>query len=229
MHNVVSISLILAVALTVTIRTDHLNDDFVSPYWRARSGFKIAKVDKRVLPKARRVVNAFSSRYKNKLLRETLKSVNIVGIFRIGKMNYSGSYRRNTIVLKVPMRHSDFYLERVLHHEYSSILLNKYSMPWKDKLKWKQSSDVYGGKKLRNYYLRNSQGARSEHKSLLRKGFLTPYSATTFENDFNILAEYLFMKPRHFKYLAKKYPKIRIKRDIAIRYYCKLKVRISCN
>lgn len=219
----------LALGHDVTIRTDHESRDFVHPGWRYKTGFQMRKIDSRQISKARMVVTSFSSRYDERLLRKSLASVNIVKDFRIGKSIYSGTYWKNKIILKVPRAHSIYYLERVLHHEYSSILLRKYPLSRSDKRLWSRNSARYGGRKLRDYYLRNGKGSRTERKSLLRQGFLTPYSATTFENDFNILAEYIFMKPERFKYLARIYPRIRVKRAIAIKYYCKLGAKIKCN
>ena len=228
MHNIISISLILAVVSTLMIRTDYQSRSFVNPNWRSVSGFKIKKINNSELPKVKRVVKTFSSKYKASLIKNTLNTINIVGYFKVGRSNYGGSYWRDSIILKSSgPRHSPYYLERILHHEYSSILINRYPLHTKDQVIWNFGG--YGGKKLRDYYLRNGVDSKTERKSLLRKGFLTPYSSTSFENDFNIFAEYIFLKPSWLKHLASKYPKIRIKRAIAIKYYCNIGAKIKCN
>jgi len=54
--------------------------------------------------------------------------------------------------------------------------------------------------------------------SLRERGFLRSYGTTTFEHDFCSYVRTLFSQPERLEVLAARYPRVRRKRDVCVRY-----------
>ena len=155
----------------VPIRTDIDNPGFLSEYWKNIYGsrLKMKKIRRADLPKLYRVVRSFEKRYPSSLIKKTLKAIHVVRQYRVDNMSFSGTYFDNVIILKSNgPRYDHAYLVRILHHEYSSILMEYRPFPKKE---WISISGKYGKYGDEDYFLKNSGNARNEKIEFFKKGF----------------------------------------------------------
>lgn len=103
-----------------------------------------------------------------------------------------------------------------MHSEFSSILMKNYSFPenaWQSK---NPSNFQYVGNGRDMLGTGNSY---SQTPELLTKGLICEYAQASVEEDFNMMAYWLFTKPNELKALAKKYPIINSKLLLVINFY----------
>ena len=72
-----------------------------------------------------------------------------------------------------------------------------------------------------------TRGCRNTNSSLFNKGFLSQYSRTSYENDFNMYAEFLFINREYLQSLSRKYPLINLKYQAVKKFYADLGVVID--
>jgi len=112
-----------------------------------------------------------------------------------------------------------------IHHELSSLLLKRHSFyinPWEDfnprgfKYLFDRSEthrdivDIYDNISL--------TGTEDDYK----KGFVTDYGQTNFENDFNEYSAMIFTYPEKFKKIMNQYPRVRGKFKVWLEFYQKI-------
>jgi len=199
----------------IIVRTDIDTNDFSTKYWN--SAYRVERVKKNQFPKVCFAVESFYKKYPI-LIDKNLVSINVVNDIRYReRITMSGTYKNGVIYLKSQHSgHTAEYLEKILHHEFSSIMTKTYPFPWG--IEWVGAS----AKRYNFDYTVLEVGrydARDERHELLRDGFVNVYAARDFENDFNMCAEYLWTMPKRFKELGRKYPRIETKRRLIKKYY----------
>ena len=111
-----------------------------------------------------------------------------------------------------------------MHSEFSSILFHNYNFP---KAKWaalNPKSFKYVGRGPDMLEEKNLYG---QNDLLLRQGFLVKYSQASMEEDFNMIVRWLFIKPKELEIVANKYPIIKAKRDLVIKFYESIDARLA--
>ena len=161
----------------------------------------------------------FLKKYPKRLIRKTLKNIYFCrGLSFYGIKRFAGAYYGNKIWGEQRKRGSsrEFY-EKMLHHEYSSVLLKKHKYKFPKK-RWLRisGSGYYGGD-----FTCPLGGAWHHTRAMRQDGFLYCYSKTNFENDFNVLAEsYLHTGgERMMQGATRNYPNLRAKLEIIKDYY----------
>lgn len=162
------------------------------------------------------VVRRFLSAYPVELLRQNLTAIYLASRFQFYGKNYGGTSFQSSIYLACPENAPDEFLLARLHSEFSSILLRKHAFP---KEAWRQLLPPqfrYLGSGVamlgqRNLYAQDSR--------LLADGFIVRYAQSSLENDFNMMADWLFTKPAKLDALCRKYPLLRQKRDLVVQFY----------
>jgi hypothetical protein len=212
----------LSTEYRISINTNIRSHGFLPKEWKSQYGsdLKISSIHKHELPKIRKVIHTFKKSYPSELLKRTLKSVHLVGKYRLKNMVFSGTYFDNIIVLKsAGDNYTHKYLVRILHHEYSSILMEYRYFPKREWLAVSGKYGVYGSDK---YFLINSSNARDEKAKFFKKGFLTYYGTTSFTEDVNTYAEFFFMTKKRLIRIGNKHPRVRKKTEIMTKFYCGL-------
>ena len=113
------------------------------------------------------------------------------------------------------------YIEKTIHHEFSSILLNNYETLFNYE-EWNEINGtdfVYHDKLGGVESLKNGTAGTNLIDTLNSKGFLTEYSMSTLENDFNMISESLFCPDREFWKSVRRHEKLRKKVDLVIEFY----------
>jgi hypothetical protein len=175
--------------------------------------------------RSKSIIKKGLDKYPAALLRKTLQKVYIENSVSMGGMKVGGTYcykpGQSFIYLAnegINVGYTDFFIERALHEEYSSILLRTYPNIWSDK-DWEQANP-----KGFKYRYEVSEGYKTignieYDPSLYAEGFINQYSETLLENDFNAIASRLLVGDAQLWQIARQYRAIKIKVDLVINFY----------
>ena len=177
--------------------------------------------------KATIAVKNFVKKYPKSFFKGQLSS-----IFLMRDLNFYGSYwgatyKWDRIYISYNSRDGDTirFVTRELHHELSSILIENHSFP---KYEWVRTTKGYYTSKNEGIDQAGKIGSgRGERRSLLKRGILTTYGASDFENDVNIYAEYIFVLPKKLDKHCKKYPRVAKKAKLIKEFYCSVDKRFD--
>jgi len=159
-------------------------------------------------------VAAAFSKIPDEVLEKELKNVYIVGTLKFNRQSFTGTNSRTDIYI---VGGNQQETEKTFHHEFSSILLRNYA-GYDFQLHWKKiSPELLGGNSAAAVKAGYNSVALNE--GLMEKGYLTAYSLSNWENDFNMYAENIFSGGKQFWQLADKYPKAMEKVKLVIRFY----------
>lgn len=157
--------------------------------------------------------------YKPQTIKKYLKTIVICEKLRADNEKWvRGTYnlKQKSLFIEVDRETDD--LEYVFHHEFNSILLLTNKNLKNIISKWHQSTHKeYGKVRVDN----SKSDWEGKHIAIRRLGFLFPYSTTSFENDFNVMAAYY--KSGYLKHILKsvsyRYPLIKNKYKIIKTFY----------
>ena len=205
--------------------------------WRAEPFFAAAKpIDPSQQARARALVTRAIQRYPGSLITNTLLRVYVVGELTFFKnIPFGGTASDKAVYLAVQPESAGFtdrFITETFHREYSTLLLNLYlkhldQSAWNavnangfrylGANSWERAKGKDGGAKAIESGAKSlSPQAGGEY---LNEGFLSEYSKSSLENDFNEYAAALFMNEAEFQERVAKYPVVRKKRDLALRFY----------
>jgi len=161
-------------------------------------------------------------KYPEEVLQKNIIRVYAFKYLEFYGTEYGGTSSSNAVYMTndgIENGYSDDYVERVFHHEFSNILMRNYP-EYLDKDAWYKLNgpDFSYGTGGVDALLNNTSS--SEFDSIYNNsGFLTQYSVSAFEEDFNTMCEYLFCPKYEIKEIIKNYESIRMKFDITIKFY----------
>ncbi|MFN8291190.1 MAG: hypothetical protein U0U70_13115 [Chitinophagaceae bacterium] len=159
------------------------------------------------------VINAMY-KYPVSVWGSELNVVYIVGKLRFNREYFTGTNSENIVYIGTDGNNE---IEKTFHHEFSSILLRNHP----DMLfeyKWKElSPELLAG----NSAAAVKAGLYSVDydPKLLEKGYLSPYSLSNWENDFNMYAENIFAGGARFWKIADAYPRVMAKVKLIVQFY----------
>lgn len=178
---------------------------------------RCSKPAKRIARKIPWEMRIFKRTYNDWVLNKILKKVVFCGKLKRGSILWMrGTYlegKAGTIWIEIDRRDDT---QAILHHEMSSLLL--HSLPWGVKYTFRREWVQWSN---RNYNLDHDNREYTVKPLLQRDGFLYDYCLTSFENDFNVVAQFHFtswLKVRLTR-ASTYYPKIKKKRDMMLKLY----------
>jgi hypothetical protein len=167
------------------------------------------------------------TKYAPELLRQNLRAVYWLKKMSFYDVGYGGTNSSDALYLTnngISMGYTDNYLEQTFHHEFSSILLRNYASLF-DTAGWKEAN-------ARNFdyndpedgvgAIRNNASSQDLDTSLCKRGMLTQYAMSSLENDANTVAQNIFCPSPGFWDIVDRFPRIRRKVTILIRFYNKI-------
>lgn len=179
-----------------------------------------AQVDSSEAKRALPVLERFADAYDPAVLHENLTDIYLMGELHCYGKGYGGSNYANSIYVRVGTQaqgYSDEILLAVLHEEFSSILFRRYTFPARQ---WQAAAG--NGFQYRNDWVHAlGEGGLEDvlPTHALAHGFLTRYSQTSLENDFNEYAGWLFAWPDRLCKYASQYAAIAHKAKLAAEFY----------
>ncbi len=206
----------------IPIRTA-VEDDMFPESWRGGD----AKASAESLPafeKARsiRLVEMAFTKYPKEVLQPNLKRVYILRTMSFFGMTYGGTNSLDTVYLSnrgVDYGYTDLYIEESFHHEFSSILLrnNRRSL---DIRAWTNCNDPEVKYQGNGTDALQSGMADTRYRDEWHDlGFLAQYATASVEEDFNMMAEGMFGGDPRFWRAVDKFPRIRKKFDLILKFY----------
>ncbi|MFN8575672.1 MAG: putative zinc-binding metallopeptidase [Candidatus Sericytochromatia bacterium] len=130
-------------------------------------------------------------------------------------VSYAGTNSRDAVYLDVGFND----IEKTFHHEVSSILLRNNSDKF-DRYDWNKLSR--GASTSSANAINHGLNSTKYNPELFSKGFLTDYSMSNAENDFNMYAENIFAGGKEFWDIVDSNPIVKEKTDIVINFYNKI-------
>lgn len=152
----------------------------------------------------------------NFLFKENVKNVHLVGNLSCFGVNYDGTNSRDSLFIGITKNNE---VEKTFHHELSSILLRNNPGDI-DQYKWNSLSR--GQNSSSSDAIKDGLSSVQLNPSLFEKGFLTSYSMSNPENDFNMYAENIFSGGKQFWDIVDKNLKVAEKTKIVVDFYEKL-------
>lgn len=169
-----------------------------------------------------RVISGAMSKYPPALLKASLKRVYIVRDVQIYGVPTGGTWSWDSVYIAnngVRAGYSDEYLKGTFHHELSSVLMSKH---WEQ---FPQSEWSDANPPGFQYRSSGAEAVRRGHSSqvldvkLNQMGFLSQYSTADMQEDFNTIAQQLFMGKSSFWNAVDRNKRLKDKVDLAIRFY----------
>lgn len=166
-------------------------------------------------------------KYPKNFILKHLKAIFIPGILKLYNVEVGGTLFQSWIYISATPD-SDFFgslmYEKILHHEFSSIVMDSAAFPVDKWCAINEPSFKYLAKTIDIVYATKGK-SRNEKKSAqqwYKLGFVHSYGMSSIHNDFNMYAELAMAEPKKLIQLVKQYPKIREKTQILVDFYSNL-------
>jgi len=177
------------------------------------------------IDRARSILNRGLAKYPPGVL-----AANLQGVYALAELRYrgvvtSGTNSRTCMYLKLGSERAGFtstHIEGVLHAEFSSILLRNHS-GFLDTKAWQAANPEgfhYMGDGVEA--VKQGKAGLKSAEPLLEQGFLSEYSRSTMENDFNGMVMRLFTGDATVWAMAERYPRIQTKLGLTLAFYRQL-------
>ncbi|MBK8608276.1 MAG: hypothetical protein IPN82_16230 [Chitinophagaceae bacterium] len=155
--------------------------------------------------------------YPDELLQKNISTIFVAGTIRCYGVSYYGTNSNKNIYIALQGNQE---VLQTFHHEFSSILLRNYPAYF-NKTAWlRLSPELFNTSSAKAIKAGYSQTVFDS--SMLAKGYISSYSLSNYENDFNLYAEHLLSGSKTFWEYVDRYEKIRKKTDLIIEFYHKL-------
>lgn len=168
------------------------------------------------------IVDQALAKYPPPVLSMHLKKVYVVGRLDYFGVATGGTNSRTAVYLANNGKYRSTAIESVFHAEFSSILLRNHPQHL-DTRAWEAINPVgfrYRGNGVKA--IQQGQAGQKLDPALHENGFMVEYAMSNLENDFNSIADRLFMGDAAFWRVAEQYPKVMSKTDLAIAFYTKV-------
>jgi len=164
-------------------------------------------------------------KYPVYVLEKNLKCIYITGYLNFYGVRYGGTNSNECLYLAnegVQKGYTDFYLEQLFHHEFSSILLRNYGK-WFDSKEWlNYTKHEFKEGTSGVDAIKNGTNKLDFDEELCQKGILYQYALSNLENDFNSYAENLFCPRKEFWKVVEQYPNVKQKLFLITEFYNQL-------
>jgi hypothetical protein len=166
-----------------------------------------------------RIGNTALKKYPKWVPEKHLDKIYFLDSLEVNGIPYGATYVKDCIFIIYDPEADSVFAEQFIHHEFSSILLNKYYNRFNEG-KWEKTNQnkfdyLDGGgpeaiqEKLTSKY----------SLTLFKRGFIMEYATASVEEDFNCMAESLFACYDHFWPNVEKYRRLRKKLKQTISFY----------
>jgi len=182
------------------------------------------------IDRSKEILNKAMKKYPKDLLASNLDAIYVVHRLKYKGISASGTNsRRNVYVANRGSREgfTDSWIEGTFHAEFSSILLRNFPQHL-DKDAWKKANVApfkYGKSGVQA--VKQKKSRKVFDASLHTEGFLFEYAKSTLENDFNSIAEQLFLGNGRFWSVVDKHQRIEEKTNLLVAFFHKIDTLFS--
>lgn len=149
------------------------------------------------------ILKQFITSYNKEFLKNNIQEIRLSYPLTYNGVEVGGVSNGNKILINIAPHDRDFYL-KAINHEFSSNILKK--LHYTNIMAWRKLSGSYN--ESPSYFRRcltDGNFYRENSEENYSNGFLTNYSLTNPENDFNVYAERIFTNDSALKYYSSKY------------------------
>lgn len=209
----------------VLVLTSPSQEAFPEAWRKAPVSARGEKLPEARISQARDILKTALNKHPAAVLQANLKAVYVLSQLRYRGVVTSGTNSRTCVYVKLGDPQAGYtpaHVEGTFHAELSSILIRNHPQ-FLDKEAWQQANPScfqYLGDGV-EAVKQGKAGVKTE-TALLEKGFLSQYACSTLENDFNGLTIRLFAGDATLWTLARQYPRIQTKLEIALSFYRQL-------
>ncbi|MCP4114701.1 MAG: hypothetical protein GY737_04725 [Desulfobacteraceae bacterium] len=201
----------------------HVNNNFVLPPWnKPPFNGKATQISDFELCRFVRLLPGLLARYPASVISENINGIALCEALEFYEVEYGGTSLAKTLYLTSKGRRmgfTDMYLRELFHHEMSSLLMSQFPFDYR---KWSESNPAdFQYKKTtaeRLNAIKHDRDGAGEARGY-REGFLSRYSQSSLENDFNVYAENIFVYPGKMENLIAQYPNIKAKYLLVKEFY----------
>ncbi|MCS7078338.1 MAG: hypothetical protein NZ455_16620 [Bacteroidia bacterium] len=171
-------------------------------------------------------------KYPAAVLKKNLKRIYLVGYLSFYGVKFGGTNSNDCLYLCNEGSHrgyTDFYLEQIFHHEFSSILLRNYPQYFQKEEWIKYTKHEFQEGATGVDAIKNGTNKTEFDEELCHKGILYQYALSTLENDFNSYAENIFCPTKEFWKVVEQYPNVRQKLYLIIDFYHEINKEFDMN
>ncbi|MCA0362189.1 MAG: putative zinc-binding metallopeptidase [Armatimonadetes bacterium] len=206
------------IAIDCSIQPDMFPREWRSPEIRA-SAVELSDTE---VERSHTMISAAMAKYPDEVLKRNLKAVFVARELRFFDLPYGGTNSLDTVYIAndgVRNGFSNRFLEGAFHHEFSSILLRNHDREF-PKDEWQSA--------LPKHFEYRGDGTQSVREGtastwydprLNEQGFLSQYSTSSKEEDFNMIAEALMTGDNRFWMRVERYPALRKKAELVAKFY----------
>lgn len=170
------------------------------------------------------------AKYPADFLRDHLRAVHLLGGLEFSGISAAGTYGERAVYIAnegVRAGYLDEYLEETFHHEFSSVLLERYRDRFPADRWIAQNSSAFAYSRSGVDAVRLGHASQRFDDDLHHLGFLHEYATASIEEDFNSIAELLFAGRSQLWEIAERYPRIATKIELAIEFYGSIDARFT--
>ena len=206
----------------IAVHHDFERNHFFPPEWRkAPVNATGTRISPKELDRLAPIIALFLGRYPVPVVKRNLRDIYLFSDMRFFGKPYGGT--NSTSALYVASQgenrgYSNLFLAGTLHHEFSSILLRGQRARFPTRA-WKTANPsgfAYDGTGVE---MLGRPNLLVPSPRFLEQGFLTRYSQSSLENDFNMIAGWMFTRPAEIRDFGERYPRIRKKLELAVSFY----------
>ena len=204
----------------VQVHYPYDRDLFFPTAWKTPSNEMLAKQIElaevaRLLP----IIRDFLSDHPLSVIHSDLDHIYLLAELSFRGKAYGSTYEKKSIYLVckgIEQRYTAEFLEQRLHSEFSSILLRRHSFPARQ---WSQINPPGFSYSGNGFEVVNHPSRYDFSERAHSEGFLLVYSQSSLENDFNMMASWLFTKKDALDEISEKHEKMRLKQALAEQFY----------
>lgn len=171
------------------------------------------------IKRTRSIIIKALKKYPDEVLIKNLSKVYVLSELEFYGVGFGGTNSDDSVYL-TNIDYSNIWIETAFHQEFSSIFLRSYKSLF-DKQAWIRINpgDFIYFSDTGVEALKKGQDSTIFDPKLNEIGFLYEYAQSTPENDFNSFAENIFMNDSYFWEAIDKYPKLKEKFDLIVKFY----------
>ena len=182
------------------------------------------QVDRGEIPRSKIIIARALNKYPEIIFEKNLKYVYFLKEMKFYDVGYGGTNSADAVYLTnqgPSYGYTEKYLEQTFHHEFSSILFRNYPSLL-DTNAWKEANIpgfLYNDPENGVGAIRDNRSSQDLDTLLCQKGILTQYGGSSIENDVNTFAQNLFCPEKNFWSYVDRYPRIKKKTELLIKFY----------
>jgi hypothetical protein len=154
----------------------------------------------RLLP----IIDTFLSAYPIMVLNKNLNDIYLLEDLIFYSKSFGATNSRDGLYItsgELSKGFTDLFLLGRMHSELSSILMRNYIFPKKEWEEINSSEFEYVGNGVK---MLGQARLYSQDNELLSNGFIVNYATSSIENDFNMISDWLFTRPKELRQLGQK-------------------------